>query len=64
MVLKWLQFTEDEAHTMMRWAVLNTLLILRRHGEARAALVEAMAEGRSIGNCIDMIETNLNHLDI
>ncbi|GJU63650.1 hypothetical protein Tco_1245485 [Tanacetum coccineum] len=63
-VLKWLQFTEDEAHTMMRWAVLNTLLILRRHGEARAALVEAMAQGRSIGNCIDMIETNLNHLDI
>lgn len=64
MVLKWLQFTEDEADSLTRWAVLNTLLILRRHGKARLALVEAMAHGRSIGNCIDVIESALSYQDI
>lgn len=58
-MLKWLQFTEDEADILMRWAVLNTLVILRRHGEARSMLVEAMSHGRSIGNCIDIIESTL-----
>ncbi|KAL4579849.1 hypothetical protein LXL04_016017 [Taraxacum kok-saghyz] len=63
-VLKWLQITEDEADGVLRWAVLNTLLILRRHGEARLALVDSMTRGRSIGNCIDVIETTLNYHDI
>ncbi|KAI3506356.1 hypothetical protein L1887_28713 [Cichorium endivia] len=61
MVLKWLQFTEDEANGLIRWAVLNTLMILRSYSEARLALVEAMTRGRSIGNCIDVIETALNY---
>nr|XP_043607196.1 uncharacterized protein LOC122579149 [Erigeron canadensis] len=59
-VLKWMHFTEDEANTLMRWAVLNTLLILNRHDEARSTLVEAMVDGRSIGKCIDMIESTIN----
>ncbi|KAI3691286.1 hypothetical protein L2E82_49573 [Cichorium intybus] len=61
MVLKWLQFTEDEANGLIRWAVLNTLMILRSYSEARLALVEAMTRGKSIGNCIDVIETTLNY---
>ena len=63
-MLTWLQITEDEGDGLLRWAVLNTLLILRRHGEARLALVDAMTRGRSIGNCIDVIETTLNYQDI
>lgn len=59
-----MEFSKDEANTLIRWAVLNTLLMLRRHGEARSTLVEAMAHGRSIGNCIDMIEPTLNDTDI
>ncbi|KAK9074995.1 hypothetical protein SSX86_003314 [Deinandra increscens subsp. villosa] len=63
-VLNWLQYTEDEANILTRWAVLNTLTILNRHREARLALVEAMSQGRSIGICIDLIEGNLNYQDI
>ncbi|KAL7600805.1 hypothetical protein Lser_V15G22290 [Lactuca serriola] len=64
MVFKWLQFTEDEADALIRWSVLNTLVILHHHSEARLALVEAMTRGRSIGNCIDVIETTLNYQDV
>ncbi|KAI7738773.1 hypothetical protein M8C21_005971 [Ambrosia artemisiifolia] len=63
-VLKWLQFTEGEANNLTRWAVLNTLTILHRHTKARSTLAEAMLDGRSIGYCIDVIETNLNHQNI
>ncbi|XP_076926655.1 uncharacterized protein LOC143589917 [Bidens hawaiensis] len=60
-VLKWQQFTEDEANILTQWAVLNTL---HRHSKARSALAEAMLHGRSIGNCIHVIETNLSHQNI
>ncbi|KAK1439420.1 hypothetical protein QVD17_05238 [Tagetes erecta] len=63
-VLKWLQFTEEEANTLTRWAALNTLTILYRHSKARSVLAEAMLHGRSIGYCIDTIESNLNHQNI
>ncbi|XP_071702935.1 uncharacterized protein [Rutidosis leptorrhynchoides] len=63
-VVRWLQLPEDEANKLIRWAVLNTLVILRRHDEARSMLVEAMAHGRSIGYCIDAIESSLNRQDI
>ncbi|KAJ9565073.1 hypothetical protein OSB04_001039 [Centaurea solstitialis] len=57
------QFTqdEDEANTLIRWCVLNTLVVLHRHGEATSMLAEAMAHGRSIGNCIDIIEITLQN---
>ncbi|KAI3664992.1 hypothetical protein L6452_43607 [Arctium lappa] len=59
------QCTEDEAKTLIRWCVLNTLVILHRHGEATSMLAEAMSHGRSIGNCIDIIEDALkNHQQI
>ncbi|XP_076882788.1 uncharacterized protein LOC143531361 [Bidens hawaiensis] len=63
-VLKWQQFTEEEANILTRWAALNTLTILHRHSKARSSLAEAMLHGRSIGNCIHVIETNLNHQNI
>lgn len=44
----------------MRWAVLNTVLILRRHEKARAVLASAMSEGRSVGSCLDIIEETID----
>ncbi|XP_043708154.1 uncharacterized protein LOC122657502 isoform X2 [Telopea speciosissima] len=63
-VFKWLGFTESEVDAQVRWAVLNTLLILHRHNEARSRLAEAMALRRSVGFCIDTIENTLNLSDI
>ncbi|XP_052193137.1 uncharacterized protein LOC127801776 isoform X2 [Diospyros lotus] len=63
-VLKWLGFTESEADCRVKWAAVNTLSILVRHEEARCKLAEAMALGRSVGTCIDIIEDTLNDNEI
>lgn len=54
--LKWLGFSNNEASFQMRWAALNTVFVLCRYHEARLKLVEAMAQGLSVGFCIDAIE--------
>ncbi|EPS73376.1 hypothetical protein M569_01378 [Genlisea aurea] len=59
-LLKGLGFTQKKADGQVRWAVLNTVLIVRRHDRARAALAAAMAEGRSVGYCIDVIEETID----
>ncbi|XP_058216503.1 uncharacterized protein LOC131327382 isoform X3 [Rhododendron vialii] len=64
MLLKDLGFTQKKADSQVRWAVLNTILTLRRHEGARAKLAEAMSEGRSVGFCIDVIEKTTNAADI
>lgn len=63
-MLKWLDFTEEEAESRVKWAALNTVLILSRHHEARSRLAEAMGLGRSVGFCIDTIENSLNNKEI
>ncbi|CAN0920659.1 hypothetical protein LINGRAHAP2_LOCUS32162 [Linum grandiflorum] len=57
--IKWLGMSESNARFQMKWAALNTIFILDNHQQARERLVEAMAEGRSVGLCIDAIETSL-----
>ncbi|KAA8536917.1 hypothetical protein F0562_029395 [Nyssa sinensis] len=64
MLLKSLGFTQKKADSQVRWAVLNTVLILRRHKGAQAKLADAMSEGRSVGFCIDVIEKTIDHGDI
>lgn len=64
MLLKSLGFTQKKVNSQVRWAVLNTILILRRHKEARTMLAEAMSMGRSVGFCIDIVERNVNDADI
>ncbi|XAR52535.1 hypothetical protein NMG60_11020666 [Bertholletia excelsa] len=54
-VLKWMGFTQSEANSQVRWAAVNTLLILVRHREARSRLAEAMALGKSVGACIELL---------
>ncbi|KAJ8769729.1 hypothetical protein K2173_005935 [Erythroxylum novogranatense] len=64
MLLKSLGFTQKKADSQVRWSVLNTILILRRHAGARVKLAEAMSLGRSVGDCIGVIEDNINYEDI
>nr|GMD10750.1 uncharacterized protein LOC109155320 isoform X1 [Ipomoea batatas] len=62
-VLKWLYSREDDADLHLRWAAINSLVMLIGYGEARLRLAEAMSLGRSVGCCIDTIETTLDHLN-
>ncbi|XP_050223572.1 uncharacterized protein LOC126673461 [Mercurialis annua] len=64
LLLKGLGFTQKKADSQVRWSVLNTILILRRHEEARAKLAEAMTMGKSVGNCIGIIEDTVDDADI
>ncbi|XAR52534.1 hypothetical protein NMG60_11020665 [Bertholletia excelsa] len=63
-LLKSLGFTQKKADSQVRWAVLNTVLLLRRHEGARAELAEAMSEGRSVGFCIDVMENSITEADV
>ncbi|KAH0994756.1 hypothetical protein GBA52_018620 [Prunus armeniaca] len=59
-----LGFTQKKTDSQVRWSVLNTVLILRRHEVVRAKLAEAMSEGKSVGSCIDVIEDTIGNADI
>ncbi|KAK9065081.1 hypothetical protein SSX86_016464 [Deinandra increscens subsp. villosa] len=59
-LLSSLGFTQKKADSQVRWAVLNTILILRRHEQARTLLAKAMSEGKSVGSCIDVIEQHID----
>ncbi|CAO2202801.1 unnamed protein product [Urochloa humidicola] len=63
-LLKSLGFTQKKADSQVRWAVLNTVLMLRCHEKARSQLAEAMSSGKSVGTCIEVIEGNINTDDI
>ncbi|KAL2457202.1 hypothetical protein Adt_46464 [Abeliophyllum distichum] len=63
-VLKGLGFTVDEVDSQVRQATVDTVLILSCHNESRSSLAEAMALGRSVGFCIDTIETTLNFKEV
>ncbi|XP_061348463.1 uncharacterized protein LOC133293860 isoform X1 [Gastrolobium bilobum] len=59
-LLKGLGFTQKKADSQVRWSVLNTVLLLRRHEAARAKLAEAMSMGNSVGACIDIVENSID----
>ncbi|KAI8547838.1 hypothetical protein RHMOL_Rhmol07G0226800 [Rhododendron molle] len=63
-VLRWMGFEESEIDSHLKWAVMNTLLILVHHQEARSRLAETMALGKSVGSCIDVIENYLNDIEL
>ncbi|KAI4301856.1 hypothetical protein L6164_035094 [Bauhinia variegata] len=63
-LLKSLGFTQKKADSQVRWSVLNVVLLLRRHGGARAKLAEAMSRGNSIGSCIEVIENSIDISDV
>ncbi|XVF57358.1 hypothetical protein PTKIN_Ptkin06aG0198900 [Pterospermum kingtungense] len=63
-LLKGLGFTQKKADSQVRWSVLNTVLLLRRHEASRVKLADAMSRGKSVGSCIGIIEDNINDADI
>ncbi|XP_045796534.1 uncharacterized protein LOC123890862 isoform X1 [Trifolium pratense] len=63
-LLNGLGFTQKKADSQVRWSVLNTVLLLRRHEAARAKLAEAMSMGSSVGSCIDIIESSIDVSDL
>ncbi|KAI3979967.1 hypothetical protein MKX01_042621 [Papaver californicum] len=63
-LLKSLGFTQKKADSQVRWALLNTILLLRRHERVRLKLAEAMSSGKSVGYCIDTIENVINVDDV
>ncbi|AES82561.2 hypothetical protein MtrunA17_Chr7g0273361 [Medicago truncatula] len=63
-LLNGLGFTQKKADSQVRWSVLNTVLLLRRHEAARSKLAEAMSMGSSVGSCIDIIENSINVSDL
>ncbi|XP_050274594.1 uncharacterized protein LOC126717201 isoform X1 [Quercus robur] len=64
MLLQSLGFTQKKADSQVRWSVLNTVLLLRRHKLARAKLAEAMSMGKSVGACLGIIEDTIDISDI
>ncbi|KAL4637271.1 hypothetical protein ACB092_03G066100 [Castanea dentata] len=64
MLLQGLGFTQKKADSQVRWSVLNTVLLLRRHKLARAKLAEAMSMGKSVGACLGIIEDTIDVSDI
>jgi hypothetical protein len=63
-LLKSTGFTQKKADSQVRWAVLNTILILHGHEEARLKLAEAMSLRSFVGSCIDIIENSIDHEDV
>ncbi|XP_057818604.1 uncharacterized protein LOC131031496 isoform X2 [Cryptomeria japonica] len=61
-LFKSLSFTQKKSDSQVRWAVLNTVTLLRRHEQVRCKLAEAMAFGKSVGECIDTIENELTNV--
>lgn len=59
-ILKGLRFTQQKADSQVRWAVLNTISILRRQKGLHAKLAAAMLVGKSVGGCILLIENELS----
>ncbi|KAK9137036.1 hypothetical protein Sjap_007630 [Stephania japonica] len=63
-LLKSLGFTQKKADSQVRWAVLNTIILLRRHEGARSKLADAMSSGKCVGSCIDTIEEAIDTTDL
>eukprot|EP00890_Picochlorum_soloecismus_P001194 jgi/Picsp_1/2075/NSC_05540-R1_stress regulated protein len=53
-----LGFTQAKADDQVRFSVLNVVTLLRRHANVQEKLADAMTEGRSISECIKIIEDN------
>ncbi|MCO5583062.1 hypothetical protein L7F22_036969 [Adiantum nelumboides] len=60
-LMRSLNFTQMKADSQVRWAVLNTVTILRRHKGILLKLASAMLSNKSVGECINLIEDELSH---
>ncbi|KAI3926804.1 hypothetical protein MKW92_003993 [Papaver armeniacum] len=58
-LFKSLGFSQAEIDSQIKWSVLNTLSMLSRHYNAILKLAAAMSSRKSIGFCIETIESSL-----
>jgi hypothetical protein len=58
-LMRGLGFTQRKADGQVRWAVLNTVTLLRRHQALHSKLASAMSFGKSVAECIGVIEEEL-----
>lgn len=54
-----LKFDQQKTNAQMRWAVLNTVGLLKQHAGTHRVLAEAMMRGASVGECISLIEQSM-----
>jgi hypothetical protein len=54
-----LRFTQKKADGEVRWAVLNTITLLRRYKDLQDKVADAMTEGQSVGRIMALIEEAL-----
>jgi len=59
-LLRALGFTQAKADSQVRWAVLNVVTLLRRHSAAHDALAAGMVQGKSVAECVAIIESALS----
>eukprot|EP00899_Mesostigma_viride_P000976 jgi/Mesvir1/1087/Mv17599-RA.1 len=58
-MMRALRFSQKKADDQVRWAVLSTITLLRRHRALHLKVAEAMARGETVGACIAIIEKGL-----
>ena len=58
-----LQFTQKKADGEIRWAILTVVTLLRRHRRSHKQLAKAMAAGKSVSECLAIIESNFPRED-
>eukprot|EP00898_Chlorokybus_atmophyticus_P004346 jgi/Chlat1/4912/Chrsp31S04784 len=58
-LMRALQFSQKKADSQVRWAVLNTVSILRRHPKTLKALAQAMRKDLSVGELIKVVENGI-----
>jgi len=63
-LLRALAFSQKKSDSEVRWAVLNTTALLRRHVGVTEKLADAMARGASVGECITLIEMEVQKAEL
>ena len=63
-LLRALAFSQKKSDSEVRWAVLNTTALLRRHVGVTEKLADAMARGASVGECVTLIETEVQKAEL
>ena len=63
-LMRGLGFTQKKADDQVRFAVLNTVTLLRTHSAVHDRLSRAMMEGQSVSQCIKVIEGGIDDKDL
>lgn len=54
-----LGFSQKKASAQVRWALLNTVQLLRKYARVHERLADEMSRGASVGQCIALLEEEL-----